>query len=94
MGFEIPSHCLPRDVDKESTLTSDLFALGSSLYELSTGQCPYEGQDEERIHCMFEREEFPSTGALPFGEIIMRCWQKKFSCAEEIPCYKNLRRCI
>jgi serine/threonine protein kinase len=35
IGLEIPSHCLPRDVDKETTLTSDLFALGSSLYELS-----------------------------------------------------------
>ncbi|KAJ6280878.1 kinase-like protein [Bipolaris maydis] len=84
LGLEIPTHYLPRDLDKEATAVADLFALGSSLYELSTGRCPYEGQDEESIHYMFERGEFPSTETLLFGEIIMNCWRKAYNCAQDI----------
>ncbi|WEW60079.1 serine/threonine protein kinase [Emydomyces testavorans] len=41
LGYEKASHCLPRDYDSPNTVMSDLFALGSTLYELVAGKAPY-----------------------------------------------------
>ncbi|QKX63646.1 uncharacterized protein TRUGW13939_10817 [Talaromyces rugulosus] len=41
LGYEKASHCLPRDYELPNTETSDVFALGSTLYELVTGNAPY-----------------------------------------------------
>jgi serine/threonine protein kinase len=45
-GLENPSHYLPRDPEADNKVESDLFALGSSLYELVAGQKPYEDLSE------------------------------------------------
>ncbi|KAJ5622617.1 hypothetical protein N7528_005849 [Penicillium herquei] len=42
LGYEKATHCLPRDYETPNTISSDLFALGSTLYELVTGHVPYE----------------------------------------------------
>lgn len=34
LGYERASHCLPRDYEGPNSVTSDLFALGSTLYKL------------------------------------------------------------
>lgn len=41
LGYEKASHCLPRDYEAPNFVASDLFALGSTLYELSAGKAPY-----------------------------------------------------
>ncbi|CAG8007858.1 unnamed protein product [Penicillium salamii] len=41
LGYEKASHCLPRDYDLPNTEASDIFALGSTLYELVAGKAPY-----------------------------------------------------
>ena len=41
LGYEKATHCLPRDYEEPNTIRSDLFALGSTLYELSAGKDPY-----------------------------------------------------
>lgn len=41
LGYEKATHCLPRDCEEPNTIRSDLFALGSTLYELSAGKIPY-----------------------------------------------------
>lgn len=41
LGYEKATHCLPRDYELPNTTQSDLFALGSTLYELVTGNNPY-----------------------------------------------------
>ncbi|KAF2273469.1 kinase-like protein [Westerdykella ornata] len=53
-GLETWSHYLPRDPESGGSVYSDIFALGSSLYELSTGHQPYEAVDGERIQSLFE----------------------------------------
>lgn len=41
LGYEKASHCLPRDYDLPNTETSDIFAMGSTLYELVACKAPY-----------------------------------------------------
>ena len=41
LGYEKPTHFLPRDPSDPNTVQSDLFALGSTLYELAYGTVPY-----------------------------------------------------
>lgn len=41
LGYEKASHCLPRDYELPNTERSDIFALGSALYELVVGKPPY-----------------------------------------------------
>lgn len=41
LGYEKASHCLPRDYEAPNSVMSDLFALGSTLYELVAHKGPY-----------------------------------------------------
>lgn len=41
LGYEKATHCLPRGYHLPNTKQSDLFALGSTLYELVVGTAPY-----------------------------------------------------
>ncbi len=51
LGFENPSHHLPRDINGNMprTFQSNLFAVGSTLYEVMTGKRPYEGKSDDTI---------------------------------------------
>ncbi|KAJ6015176.1 kinase-like protein [Penicillium herquei] len=42
LGYEKATHCLPRDYTAPNTTSSDLFALGSTLYEFVTRHGPYD----------------------------------------------------
>ncbi|KAJ5697171.1 hypothetical protein N7488_010855 [Penicillium malachiteum] len=42
--MENSSHFLPRDEKSPNTVQSDLFALGSTIYEILEGKRPYEGR--------------------------------------------------
>jgi serine/threonine protein kinase len=83
-GLEVASHCLPRDLEADNTVISDLFALGSTLYELLTREVPFEGQSDEFMELSFREGNFPSTEGLLLGEVIMGCWKQIFSSAEEV----------
>lgn len=85
LGLERPSYFLPRDANESNTVASDLFAFGSSLYELVAGEAPYEDLEGELIQSLFEAGEFPETEGLLFGHIIKGCWTGVYSSAEDIP---------
>ena len=84
IGAESASHFLPRDCSQDSTVKSDLFALGSTLFELVTGKAPYDDQPRESIEALFRKGIFPSVEELLLGEIIKGCWTIKFSSAKEV----------
>ena len=88
-GLESPSHCLPRDPDQECGLETDIFALGSSLYELEVGHKPYEGLSDQWIETLFQEEKFPSTDNLLHGDIIEGCWRRAFRSAKDILQYSK-----
>lgn len=52
---EAPSHFMPRDPSGNNSVRSDLFAVGSALYELEHGSAPYadieEGIYHRTLHC-------------------------------------------
>lgn len=78
-GLESPSHYLPRDPGADNTVESDLFALGSTLYELVAGRKPYEGMSDESIESLFGEGKFPNTEGLLLDDIILGRWKRKIS---------------
>ncbi|KAH9874627.1 hypothetical protein IAQ61_003817 [Plenodomus lingam] len=69
------------------SIRADLFALGSTLYEIWTGKPPYFelGLKEIEITELLIQSKFPETKSLgPIGDIIMGCWQGRFTSADEV----------
>jgi len=86
LGFENSSHQLPRDLESDmpSTFQSDLFALGSTLYEIMTGGRPYEGIPDDTITALYIKGIFPDVTSILCGDVITSCWQGCFRNAEEV----------
>ncbi|KAE9982211.1 hypothetical protein EG327_005920 [Venturia inaequalis] len=76
------SHCSPGDLN---SIEGDLFALGSTFYEVLTGESPYAECEEDEIRSLFSDSVFPETTGLgPMGYIILGCWQSKYVSAHEV----------
>lgn len=71
-----PSHRYPGPT---TSIESDLFAFGSVLYHLLTGNPPYDGLSEEDIYAKYSKGIFPETESLDaFGTIIAKCWRGQY----------------
>lgn len=65
-------------------MASDLFALGSSLYELVAGHQPYEGEEDSLIEEHFRGGQYPDVQHLLMGKVILGCWKSTFFDASAI----------
>jgi serine/threonine protein kinase len=75
----------PLKEDNAPTNLSDLFALGSAIYEMSTKEEPYRGRSLEEIPILYQRGKFPSMRKIAsLGNIIMNCWLQKYTTALDI----------
>ena len=81
---ESSSHWLPRHDETDSCEQTDLFALGSSLYELITGERPFADMDDGTIETRFAQGIFPSTQGLWLGSDISSCWTRRVKSAAEL----------
>jgi serine/threonine protein kinase len=67
------------------SVQGDIFALGSTLYEIMTGVVPYHELSEEEIEARYSKRDFPETKSLGLvGGIIMGCWQGRYDCVDSI----------
>ncbi|KAK5744356.1 hypothetical protein LTR17_002066 [Elasticomyces elasticus] len=95
-ALESGAYFMPRDPELESTVRSDIFALGTSLYVLETGTTPFARGDEativhresydreEAITERFARGGFPSVSSLALGSMIKGTWEGRFGSATEM----------
>ena len=81
-AFEGFRYCLPRSIDDPSNVRTDLFALGSLLYEIMTGKEPFQEFKDEEAEVFFKAGYFPPTQDLPLGSIILGCWQGMYIAAD------------
>ncbi|CAD0114189.1 unnamed protein product [Aureobasidium uvarum] len=75
---------LPRDMDSDSTVQTDIFAFGSTLYEIMTGTQPYNDLADETVEELFQQGEFPSLDLIPCGQIIKECWTGIFQSVNDV----------
>ncbi|KAL4805348.1 kinase-like domain-containing protein [Aspergillus unguis] len=75
---------LPRHWRDPPTVATDLFALGSTLYEVFQEASPYEEVPSDQVEELFKREEFPDVSTIPCGQIIKQCWLSQVDSAESV----------
>lgn len=75
------SHELP---DEDISTRTEIFALGSTIYEIMTGSKPYKDLPEHEVSAAFSKGRFPDLESISaFRNIIMRCWRQNYATAEE-----------
>ena len=78
-----------------STPATDIFSLGSILYTILTGHWPYKSPGpfntpedmynyQSKVNALFSQGHFPDVAGLTGGRVVMGCWTKRYSTAEEI----------
>jgi hypothetical protein len=60
------------------SLQSEIFALGSTIYELETTRQPYYDKLDSEIERLFGAQDFPDTSALVLGEVVAKCWKAEY----------------
>ena len=85
-GLSITSyrHSLPKNHMAPNTVQSDLFALGCTFYEIMKGKKPYAEVHEHDVLELYQQKLFPEVDGLCCGDVIMDCWDCRFSSAVEI----------
>lgn len=63
---------------QDPSFLSELFALGSLLYEIETTQVPYHNMDDADVEALYLEEIFPNTDTLILGKIIKKCWKREY----------------
>jgi len=66
------------------SIETEIFAIGSLIYEISTGKKPYDEKTDEEVESLFMRNVFPDTGDVLFGSIVKKCWYGEFESASEV----------
>lgn len=65
-------------------MTTDLFALGSTLYEIFHGTSPYEETPSDEVQKLFMQKEFPNVSGTLCGQIIKQCWLSQVGSAAHV----------
>ncbi|KAK0862972.1 hypothetical protein LTR87_016381 [Friedmanniomyces endolithicus] len=84
--------CVSMDGSKSSAggmserfkLDDDLFALGSSIYEVLTGKPPYMELGTQEIQTLYSLQQFPDLVGLDMRDVIRDCWLLQARSAREV----------
>jgi len=71
---------------KKPSKKSDIFALGSAMYELATGHPPYDGESYQNVQSFYKKKIFPTDVEMipELGPIIMKCWLQHYETAWDV----------
>ncbi|KAF2757272.1 kinase-like protein [Pseudovirgaria hyperparasitica] len=76
----------PRDNPYDQNVSTDIFALGSTIYYIMTGHRPFPKldtiQDELKINESYRQGLFPRLDIAE--EIVHKCWSGKYTSASEV----------
>jgi hypothetical protein len=82
VDYEVRSK-LPRSDEPDEI--SDIFALGSAIWEMATGLAPYVDKTWREVHGLFKRNRFPRLKSMPELDCVIRkCWMQGYNSAQEV----------
>ncbi|GAO17465.1 uncharacterized protein UV8b_05982 [Ustilaginoidea virens] len=80
------SHYLPPGQD--TSPKTELFALGSTVYEMMTGARPYKDLPDHEVTAALSEGRYPDLGPVAaFRDTIMGCWRQTYATVEEALCH-------
>ncbi|TKA23333.1 hypothetical protein B0A50_07541 [Salinomyces thailandicus] len=65
-------------------IDGDLFALGSSIFEVLTGRPPYADLDTSSVRALYDLQQYPDLQGLKGGDVIRDCWLFQANSARRI----------
>jgi serine/threonine protein kinase len=63
---------------------TELFAIGSLIYEIVTGLPPFPDLSDEEIEERYGKLDFPSLENLQYAKVIEKCWTSAYDDAEAV----------
>jgi serine/threonine protein kinase len=76
----------PKYMGKQPCVESDIFALGSVIFEIVTGRAPYEELSDSSVLCKFRDGEFPvdRINRHDIMRIVESCWKGEYVKVSEV----------
>lgn len=65
-------------------VTTDIFALGSCIFQIATGKQPYHELEDKEVEEKFKVQEFPPLDGVLFADVIRKCWLSYFESAQTV----------
>ena len=75
--------CSLPDPVHEPDQQSDLFAVGSTIYEIFMGHEPFPELEDEKIEERYRAGQFPDLSECIVGDFIGKCWRQQYRSAEQ-----------
>ncbi|KAI9841874.1 MAG: hypothetical protein M1837_000344 [Sclerophora amabilis] len=71
--------------DESVSIRSEIFALGSTMYEILTGSRPYNDLEDADIEKAYQLEQYPDLERLKaFKTVIANCWTARYQTVDEL----------
>lgn len=80
-GVRFQRHC---DDHGAPSIQNEIFALGSTLYEVWMAKKPYEEEKDEVVKEYYRKNQFPEPHDLPVAHVISKCWKSMYGTVNDI----------
>jgi len=92
VDYEVRSK-LPGIVEPDEM--SDLFAMGSAMWEMATGLPPYNDRSWREVSGLYKRNRFQTLKSMSdLDRIIKKCWNQGYKSAQELAYELEVAACI